>query len=59
MLGKFKKHKFFTSQTFIINLQVGNSKVQTIFSSSVCILYRQYEVKELLKEAFRVTCSRN
>lgn len=59
MLGKLKKHKFFTFKTLIINLQVGNSKVLTIFSSLICILYRQYELKELLKEAFRVTRSRN
>lgn len=34
MLGKFQKHKFFTLQTYIINLQGGNSRVPIIFSSS-------------------------
>lgn len=50
MFGKFKKHQFFTFQTFIHQPSAGKFKAHVFgFFSSVCILSRQYEAKALLK----------
>lgn len=48
-LVNFKKHQFFTFQTFIHQPSAGKSKAYDYFFSSVCILYRQYEAKALLQ----------